>query len=178
VTVTPELALLVYPQGGSRPATLGDFLAGEPPFAPDLQYLTMAFGDGACEVWDRRRPVGDPKRTAVQLDAAADRLEAGQPALWRIAVDDVEGGQFLRFTPSGDGAVDADMLVLTDDTAYAYPAGYGDAEAAQLYAHVAGGAGEAPSDGGFALTGLDRAALVAAMRREAARARELLARAS
>jgi hypothetical protein len=176
VSAAPRLELLVYPQGGSTPMPLGDFLAaGEAPFAPDAQWLTMAFGDGTREVWDRRRPVGDPARTARQLDAAADRLERGELALWRIAVDDVEGGQYLRFTPSGDGAVDADTFILMDDAAYLYPAGYDDAEAERLYAHVAAGAGEAPYGGGFTLPGLDRAALVAAMRREAARVRELLA---
>ena len=151
------------------------------PGAP-LVYVGMAFGADGREVWPEYMPVGDPERTVVQLEAAADRLERGEAALWRIAIDDTTSGHFIRFTPRGDDAVDVDSFFLSrTPEAYYYPVSDKVGEADELYASVATGTDDPEPEGSdwgsytWELTGLDRAATIAALRREAGRARERLA---
>ena len=153
-----------------------------PPAGAPLVYLGMRFGANGREVWPEHMPVGDPERTVVQLEAAAGRLERGELALWRIAIDDTVNGQFIRFTPRGEDAVDVDSFFLSrTPEAYYYPVSDKGGEAEALYASVATGTNDPePEDADWSsymweLTGLDRVATIAALRREAGRARERLA---
>jgi hypothetical protein len=147
-----------------------------------LVYVGMTFGADGREVWPEHMPVGYADRTVPQLEAAADRLGRGEMALWRVAVDDVEHGQFIRFTPRGDDAVDVDCFFLSRaPEAHYYPVSSKQGEAEQLYARVEAGVDDPEPEGAdwasytWELPGLDREATIAALRREARRARERLA---
>lgn len=124
---------------------------------------------------------GELDGLAPQFDAAAERLQAGELALVRPAVTDRLEADYLLAMPVDDHAT-LSLVRLPPGLSQVYPTD--PTRGAELYDHVSRHAEELVSlegrlpVGDFAQVPVDLQALVAALRREASLARQVVERAA
>jgi hypothetical protein len=135
---------------------------------------------GGQELWPSWKTVGDLARTALQWEAAATRLSAGETALVRLGIDDFPVGGYLRFTPENDAVLITSLAVSDSEYGYRYPVDESGAPVPDVYEHILGasGADQAEARDEAGLPPLDEVAfprerLIDELSTEAARAREL-----
>lgn len=163
------LALAAYVRG-RRAGTLD--------WPPDVLWTGLVFDDDEGRaLWPPRMPFGDLARIVIELESAADRLERGDNALVRQAMDDTEEGIHLRFEPSGEDAVHGSLHVIAGVVAERgeYPASLWEDENEELYTFVAEHPSARPEHWDARLldgTALDRAWLIERLRDQARLGRE------
>jgi hypothetical protein len=135
-----HFGLAVYDGNSERTMPVSDYLAlaeaGDPPFGTYLGLVSLDLTVDGHRYWPARASVGDLARWAVQLDAAADRIEGGLPALVRSAVDDGAVGGYFLFEPNGE-TIRISMAAIADpDFSHRYPVERSGAPAGDVYEYV------------------------------------------
>jgi hypothetical protein len=137
-----RIRLLVYYGTGADTVPVSEYLdqhrSGTVDWTPGLSQVGMELTVGGHEQWPTWKTIGDLARTAVQWEAAATRLRAGETALVRIGIDDFPIGGYFRFTPENDAVLITSLPVESPEYAYRYPVDESGDPVPDVYEHILG----------------------------------------